>query len=127
MEYVLDASALLAWLNEERGAHRVEPLLDHSAISTINLSETIQKSLAAGVDVKGLRADLEALGIVLVPFEAEDAESAATLWMKTKELGLSLGDRACLATALKLGLPAITVDKAWANIVNPKVKIVTIR
>ena len=127
MEYLLDASALLAWLNEERGAHKVEPLLDRSAISTVNLSETIQKSLATGVDVRGLRAGLEALGISVVPFETEDAEIAAALWMETKELGFSLGDRACLATALKLDLPAITADKAWKNIVNPKMKIVTIR
>lgn len=127
MEYLLDASALLAWLNGERGADEVEPLLDRSAISTVNLSETIQKSLDRGVDVKGLRADLEALGILLVPFEVEDAESAAALWMGTKELGLSLGDRACLAIALRFDLPAVTADKVWANIADPDVKIVTIR
>ena len=111
MEYLLDASTLLAWLNGERGADEVEPLLDRSAISSVNLSETIQESLDKGVDVKGLRADLEALRIVLVPFKVEDAENAAALWMETKELGLSLGDRACLATALRLGLPAVTADR----------------
>ncbi len=127
MEYLLDASALLAWLNGERGADEVESFLDRSAISTVNLSETIQKSLSRGVDVKGLRADLAALGILPVPFETEDAESAAALWMGTKGLGLSLGDRACLATAQKLNLPAVTADKAWANIPDARVKIVTIR
>jgi PIN domain nuclease of toxin-antitoxin system len=127
VEYLLDASALLAWLNEECGAHEVESILDRSAISTVNLSETIQKSLARGVEVKGLSADLEALGISPVPFDTEDAENAATLWMETKELGLSLGDRACLATALKLGLSAVTADNVWANIVDPRLKVMLIR
>jgi len=53
-EYVLDASALLAWLNEETGGEEVEPLLEKSVISTVNLSETLQKSLARGADVTGL-------------------------------------------------------------------------
>ena len=127
MEYLLDASALLAWLNEERGAEKVDPILDRSAISTVNLSETLQKSLSEGVEVRGLSADLEALGILPLPFETEDAESAADLWTQTRDLGLSLGDRACLATALKLEVPAVSADKAWANIEYPGLNVVLIR
>ena len=124
---MLDASALLAWLNEERGAHQVEPLLDRSAISTVNLSEVLQKSLGRGANVEGLRADLEALGILPVPFEAQDAENAASMWEETKNLGLSLGDRACLATAQRLGLPAVTADSTWASILDPPAEIRNIR
>lgn len=127
MEFLLDASALLAWLNEERGAHKVEPMLDRSAISTVNLSETLQKSLAGGAEIRGLVADLKALGILPVPFEADDAETAAAMWTRTKDLGLSIGDRACLTTALKLDLPAVTADNAWADVEYPGLKVVLIR
>jgi PIN domain nuclease of toxin-antitoxin system len=124
---LLDASALLAWLNEEPGAHEVEPLLERSAISTVNLSEVLQKSLNRGADVEGLRTDLEALGVTPVPFEASDAEDAAAMWRQTRDLGLSLGDRACLATAGRLGVPVVTADSAWANIPNSPMEIWTIR
>ena len=127
LEFLLDASALLAWLNEERGAQEVETMLDRSAISTVNLSETLQKSLSKGVDVKGLRADLEALGISTIPFEAEDAETAAELWVQTRNLGLSIGDRACLTTAIRLDLTAVTTDKAWASIADPRLSVMVIR
>lgn len=114
-------------MNEERGAHKAEPILDRSAISTVNLSETLQKSLSKGADVKGLKADLEALGISPVPFGADDAEAAAELWIHTKDFGLSIGDRACLATALRLDLPVITADSAWSNIVDPRLNVALIR
>jgi ribonuclease VapC len=115
-EYVLDASALLAWLNEESGGEEVEPLLEKSAISTVNLSETLQKSLARGADVTGLREDLAALGLWVVDFTPEDSEMAAGLWRHTRHLGLSLGDRCCLAMAKRLGIPAVTADRDWAKL-----------
>ncbi|CAN5530704.1 PIN domain-containing protein [soil metagenome] len=127
MEYLLDASALLAWLNGERGAQHVEPILDRSAISTINLSEVLQKSINRGANVEGLRVDLEALGITFIPFEVQDAENAADMWIETRVLGLSLGDRACLATAGRLDIPAVTADGAWTSIPNPPTEIQTIR
>ncbi|CAN5888514.1 hypothetical protein BH23ACT11_BH23ACT11_16100 [soil metagenome] len=127
MDYLLDATALLAWLNEEPGGHEVEAILDRTGISTVNLSETLQKSLSRGVDVLGLRSDLEAVGISPVPFEADDAESAAALWLQTRDLGLLIGDRTCLATALKLELPAVTADKVWAKIVVPGLDVMVIR
>jgi PIN domain nuclease of toxin-antitoxin system len=113
---VLDASSLLALLHGERGAETVEPLVEGSAISTVNWSEVHQRSIARGVDVMGLRGDVEALGVELVPFDAEDAERAAEYWPVTRDTGLSLGDRACLALAFRLGLPAVTADRAWAEL-----------
>jgi ribonuclease VapC len=125
--YVLDASALLAWLNEEAGAEKVEPLLEKSAISTVNLSETLQKSLARGVDVTGLKEDLAALGLTVVDFTPTDAEMAAGLWTHTRHLGLSLGDRCCLATARRLDIPAVTADRDWAQLEQTGLDVHTIR
>lgn len=112
---VLDASAMLALLHSEPGAEAVEGVLDRAAISTVNWSEVCQPWLAHDVDVVDLRADIEALGVQIVPFSADDAEQAAALWNSTHRLGLSLGDRACLGLARRLGLPAVTADRAWLD------------
>jgi ribonuclease VapC len=113
---VLDASALLALLHPEPGAEAVEEAVDEAAMSTVNWSEVQQRWVARGVDARGLRTDVEALGLELVPFTADDAEFAAELWPRTRRLGLSLGDRACLALAHRLGLPALTADRSWLRV-----------
>jgi len=124
---VLDASALLAWLREEPGAEVVEECLSGSFVSAVNLSEVMQKSLAGGVEISGLVEDLVALGISFVAFGAEQAVVAAELWPSTRPLGLSLADRACLATAVGLGLPALTADRSWAEIEWEGLSVETIR
>ncbi len=105
----------MALLHEEPGADIVEPLLEEAVISSVNWSEVIQKSLACGVELEGLREDLEALGLAIAPFAVEDAEASALLHGETAGFGLSLADRACLALFRKLRLPALTTDQAWAN------------
>lgn len=114
--FVLDASALLAMLHEEAGSEVVEIVISNSVMSTVNWSEVVQKTVARGIASEGLRRDVESLGLVLLPFQAEDADFAGTLWAQTKELGLSLGDRACLALAHRLSLPAMTTDRAWKDL-----------
>lgn len=113
---VLDASALLAWLREEPGAGVVEERLSGAFVSAVNLSEVMQKSLAVGVEVSGLAEDIGALGVSFVGFGAEEAAVAAGMWPGTRALGLSLADRACLETAVRLGLPALTADRPWREI-----------
>lgn len=100
-------------LHEEPGGEEVETLLADAAMSSVNWSEVAQKSLSRGVAIEGLREDLEAIGLSILPFEADDAEAAAALWTKTKNHGLSLADRACLALAGKLSVEALTTDKVW--------------
>ncbi|MBI2164886.1 MAG: type II toxin-antitoxin system VapC family toxin [Chloroflexi bacterium] len=115
-QVVLDASALLAALQGEPGGVAVEARLDQAGLSTVNLAEVMQRSVARGVAVEGLTKDLEALGVTILPFTAEDAQLSASLWPKTRHLGLSLGDRACLALALRLGSPALTTDQVWSQL-----------
>ena len=109
----MDASALLALLHAEPGADAVEAAIDRAAISTVNWSEVCQRSVARGVETSGLRGEIEALGLEIVPFSAEDAEEAASLWPRSRDLGLSLGDRACLALATRLRRAALTADRSW--------------
>jgi PIN domain nuclease of toxin-antitoxin system len=90
--------------------------LEEAVISSVNWSEVVQKSLDRGVELDNLREDLKALGLSIAPFDVEDAEIAAALRRGTAELGLSLADRACLALARRLSIPALTTDSAWAEL-----------
>lgn len=116
MSVVLDASAVLAYFNNEPGQDRVSAALDNAAISTVNWAEVLQKLTAAGADADRLGDGLVALGVSVEPLTIDDSRMIARLWAATRSAGLSLGDRACLATAHRLGLPALTADKAWAGL-----------
>jgi PIN domain nuclease of toxin-antitoxin system len=113
--WVLDASALFAMLQSEPGGDLVRDLLEVSLMSTVNWSEVVQKALDRQVETAGLREDLEALGLQIIPFSPEQAERTAHLRAQTRQAGLSLGDRACLALAAERNLPAITADGAWTT------------
>jgi ribonuclease VapC len=115
-EWVLDASALLAFLHSEPGGEVVEELLSASAISSVNWSEVIQKALEKKTKVEGLREELESLGLAVIPFTAGLAEKTARLRAETRSFGLSLGDRACLALADDLGRLAVTTDRIWSEL-----------
>ncbi len=123
---VLDASALLALLNDETGADRVAGLLDHAAISTVNLAEVVGKLRAAGMPMTACKEAVNTLALKLVSFTETLALLAAEMDVETRRYGLSLGDRACLATAKHLGCPAITADRQWIKL-KTGVRIVAIR
>ena len=76
--------------------------------------------------VEGLQKALEAEGLDLEDFTLQDAENVAQLWPKTSPAGLSLGNRACLSLAQRLGLPAFTADRSWA-ILNLGIEVRLIR
>lgn len=122
---VLDASAVLAVLNGERGEKKVVPLLAESAISTVNLTEVAAKLLEAGMDETSAQLAVAVLGIgEIVDFTTDSAWEAAVLRPHTKQYGLSLGDRACLALAIKLKVPAVTADKEWSKLKLCKVVLI---
>ncbi len=124
---VLDASALLAFLHGESGEESVRSLLPGSWMSAVNWSEVVSQCVARRVDWEGLRDDLASLGVTILPMTPDDAEEAGRLWSATKALGLSLGDRACLALAKRLELPAITMDRTWALLEQEEIVIRVLR
>ena len=88
----------------------------------------MHKSLERGVGVETLRDDLEALGVAVLVLDGDAAEEAANLRLATRTAGLSLGDRACLALARQLDLPAVTADSTWEGLELPHpVSVVLIR
>ncbi|MCT0200493.1 type II toxin-antitoxin system VapC family toxin [Synechococcus sp. CS-1325] len=116
MTVVLDASALLAYLREEPGAEVVDGVLAQSVMASVNWAEVVQKSISAGVDVEGMLEEFQALGVRVEPFLPVDGDKAGRLWASTRQVGLSLGDRACLSLGLRLGLTVVTCDRAWAGL-----------
>jgi PIN domain nuclease of toxin-antitoxin system len=119
---VLDASALLAYLHDEAGAQAVEEALAGvAAIGSPNLGEALSKLADEGQDPGRVAARLEQRGLlgqalIVEPLATEDAVRIARLRPKTRQAGLSLGDRACLAIALRLKLPAVTADRSWLEV-----------
>ncbi len=114
---VLDASALLAVLNREPGADKLTPqLLSGATSSTVNLAEVQSKLVAQGLSPDDAwEATLSPIREA-VAFTAEHAKAAGSLNTHTRALGLSLGDRACLALGLALGVPIYTADRSWKNL-----------
>jgi ribonuclease VapC len=115
--YVLDASALLALFNGEPGSEKVaQAIKEGAAISTVNLAEVVSKLSDVGTPGELIQDAVNVLKLSIVDFDAELAYKVGLLRPLTKHIGLSLGDRACLALAQSLNLPALTADKAWQEL-----------
>ncbi len=116
MTVVVDASALLALLFDETGAAAVaEVIAEGATVGAVNLGEV------ATVLTRNARDPRRVLGPVLAqvavePFTDDDALAVAALYPLVSRRGLSLGDRACLALAQRLGAPALTAERAWVDL-----------
>ena len=126
MGAVLDASALLAYLQREAGADSVRSVISNARISTVNWIEVVQKIDGEALEAARLRTSLEGLGLAFVPLTSAQAEIAGGLRSRTKGHGLSLGDRACLALGIDLRAPVYTADRVWARLAIES-EVVTIR
>jgi PIN domain nuclease of toxin-antitoxin system len=119
---VLDASALLAYLRKEPGNESVEQMLvPRAVINAVNYAEVLARMSAAGEEPARLDRQLRDQGLIgelvdVLPLDAADAVTIACLRAATRAQGLSLGDRACLATALRFGRSVLTADRAWATV-----------
>lgn len=113
---VVDASALLALLFDEPGAETVSDVISAGAcVGTVNLGEV------ATVLVRNDRDPGEILGhlrdqVAVQPFTEADALAVAVLYPRVSGKGLSLGDRACLALAQRLDLPAVSAEHSWNDL-----------
>lgn len=123
---VLDASALMALLRNEPGTDAVrQAIAQGAAICTVNVSEVVAKLNEAGMPVDDIRQTIEPLGLTVADFDIDLAYQASALRAQTRHIGLSLGDRACLALAIHLDLPAITADRAWAALaLGPSITVI---
>ncbi len=116
--FVLDTSAVLAHFWQEPGWERVAALLegnDH-VISTVNLAELATKIIDAGIPLAEMPVLISALRLKVTPFDETHALLVGELRAVTRHLGLSLGDRACLALAKTTGAVAVTSDRPWLQL-----------
>lgn len=131
----MDASAVLALLYREPGEKEIRKRLRgaEAIINTVNLSEVAAKlaegrasegahngggeaSSEAGFDAQEIREAIGALALEVHPFDDDTALTAGLLRVATRDRGLSLGDRACVAHARQIGGVALTVDRAWKGL-----------
>lgn len=128
---VLDASALMALIHGEEGKAAVAAALaGRSAISVVNWAEVLSKVAERGGDPVALELDYRERGFIGRALAIEgmteaDCVQVARLRPVTARRGLSLADRACLALAARLGVPALTTDRSWADAdVNAEVQLI---
>ena len=124
---MLDASALVALLQGEKGHEIVAPMIDSAAISAVNYSEVAAREIRRGAEPAVVVRILQTLRLNVVAWDESLASAAADLSGLGWSHGLSLGDRACLATARKLKVRAVTADRAWGDLPDVGIKIQTIR
>ena len=115
---VLDTSAVMAWLQQEPGWEAVGRAFatENCRMSAVNLAELVAKSAERMRDHAEIAAMIAELPIEIVPSDKEQAFATGLLRAATRNLGLSLGDRACLALAKSIDVVALTADKAWLEV-----------
>ncbi len=113
---MLDSSALLAVLNREPGAELVADLLGNTAVSAVTLSEVQAKLVGRGIDRKAASKAILGLVSEVVAFDESLALLTGSLITATQKVGLSLGDRACVALGIQVKAPIYTADRAWAKL-----------
>jgi hypothetical protein len=124
---LFDSSAVLALIKKEPGYEVLEDLLGSACISTVNLSEVVSVLSRTGIPKAEIEEIVGGLVPEIIPFSYEASIIAGSLIVESKELGLSLGDRACIATGIVCGLPVYTTDRVWQKLQLQDLKIVVAR
>lgn len=113
---VLDASAVLTYLTGEPGFKEVERLLDESCVNAVNIAEVASKLAERGSSMETISEIVESLGVEVVACDQSLAYRIGGLRTIARAFGLSLGDRACLATAIHYNVQAVTADRHWKSL-----------
>lgn len=113
---VIDSSAVLAVINAELGAEKAVGWLDGALLSAVNHAEVMTKLVELGLDRNLARSTVSKIGIRIVDYDADLADRTGELRIKTRHLGLSLGDRACLALAEREKAIVVTADRKWGQL-----------
>ena len=115
---VLDSSAVIALLLQEPGHDKVAAHLSDPRMSAVNLSEVIGHFVRGGLSSSDVSAMLRPLAITIADADEQAAQRAGELRAITSDAGLSLGDRFCIALALRDRVPVLTGDRQWATIAD---------
>lgn len=114
--FILDSSAILAVLQQEIGGDKAATYFPEASVSTVNVAEVLTKLVEKGNDIDKAIKAFEFLQIHVIDLDESHARKAAELRPLTKHLGLSIGDRCCLALAILEDATAITADRDWKTL-----------
>lgn len=87
-------------------------------MSSVNLSEVVAKLNERGMPLSEIKGVVSDLGLQIKPFDEASAHVAGELRQLTKQAGLSLGDRACLALGIRDSRSVLTADRAWQDVAS---------
>jgi len=126
MTQVFDASAVLAAIFEEPGADRIEALWAEgdNLLCAVNYAEVVAKLAERGMGIAEIATVIEGIPLDIIPFDRRSAHQAGLLRPQTKALGLSLGDRACLALGMVREARVVTADRGWKKVKGVDVEVV---
>ncbi|GAC1574746.1 MAG: PIN domain-containing protein [Sphingomicrobium sp.] len=125
---VLDSSAVIALLKGERGGAKVASVIGESALGVFNQAEIVSHFIHLGAPIDEIRMMLGALPITVIEADEELAWDAGAMRAITSKVGLSLGDRFCLALARRMNVPAYTADRVWKEVETEiAIKVVVVR
>ena len=121
---VLDSSAVLAVLHQEPGAERALLYFPAGTISSVNVAEVLTKSVEKGHNIMTAIEIFNMLRLEVVDFDLDQAAKAAELRPLTKHIGLSFGDRACIALAIIRNMTAVTADRDWNKLTICPIEVI---
>ena len=115
MKWVLDASALLAWLLNERGADRLDSVMralpSDARIHVVNLAEVHYHALRRGASQLDHTKELIAGLGLNVERTTSDALLAQVVQLKATRTPLSLADAFAVGFAMTEGATLLTTDR----------------
>lgn len=124
---LFDASALLALIQQENGYEQLEDVVANAVISSVNLSEVISVLARSGMPKDVINETINSSITDVIPFSRNEAIFAGELITKSKKLGLSLGDRACIATSIVYNLKLYTTDQIWQKLELENLQLILVR
>lgn len=113
---ILDSSAILAFINQEKGSEIVEKYLPNALMSSVNIAEVIAVLYLIDIPENIITKIIDDLNIEVINFDQQQALQTGFLRKTTKNVGLSLGDRACISVATIKKLTIVTADKVWTEL-----------
>ena len=117
MPFILDASAVLAVVLDEPGEELVlEAMAAGAEMSSVNAEEVASRLYREGWTTMEIKSLFQELSILVLPFGFDAAILSGQYRPATQPFGLSLGDRACLATGYLQAYPVLTADRAWTQL-----------
>jgi ribonuclease VapC len=117
---VLDASAILAIVLQEPGwAELTAPGFPEAIASVVNVAEAQASLVRLGAPPREAWESALSTVDLAYPFDEEQGRLSGTLVDQARPLGLSLGDRACLALGISMKMPVYTADRVWKKLRLP--------